>query len=82
MTSDVLYGISVLVTMIRGRGKTMSEANMSRTNETECRTNEEHEDYLDYCAAAEAIDEALETGEVTPLEDFIKELGLEKDCGL
>jgi hypothetical protein len=45
-------------------------------------TDEEREDYLDYCAAAEAIDEALETGEVTPLEDFIKELGLEKDCGL
>ena len=45
-------------------------------------TDEEREDYVDYCAAAEAIDEALETVEVTPLEDFIKELGLEKDCGL
>jgi hypothetical protein len=42
----------------------------------------EREDYLDYCAASEAIDEALETGEITSLEDFIKELGLEKDCGL
>ena len=49
---------------------------------TEKLENEEREDYLDYCAAAEAIDEALETGEITPLEDFIKELGLEKDCGL
>lgn len=44
--------------------------------------NEESEDYLHYCAAAEAIDEALETGEVAHLEDFIKELGLESDCGL
>jgi hypothetical protein len=45
-------------------------------------TDEEREDYLDHCAAAEAIDEALETGEVTSLEDFVKELGLEKDCDL
>jgi hypothetical protein len=37
--------------------------------------DEAREDYLDYCAAAEAIDEALETGEITPLDDFIKELG-------
>lgn len=44
--------------------------------------DEEREDYLDYCAAVEAIDEALETGEITPFEDFIKELGLENDCGL
>jgi hypothetical protein len=50
--------------------------------ERESAEDEEREDYLDCCAAAEAIDEALETGEITPLEDFIKELGLEKDCGL
>ncbi len=43
--------------------------------------DDEREDYLDYCAAVKAIDEALETGEITPLEDFIKELGLENDCG-
>jgi len=75
------------VTLIRGSGKEMTEANMSPTDEMqsdkiECSGDEDREDYLDYCAAAEAIDEALETGEVTPLEDFIKELGLEKDCGL
>ncbi len=39
-------------------------------------TEEEREDYLDYCAAAEAIDEALETGEVRSFEEFAKELGL------
>ena len=39
--------------------------------------DEEREDYLDYCAAAEAIDEALETREITSLEDFIKELAIE-----
>jgi hypothetical protein len=40
------------------------------------------EDYMDYCAAAQALEEALQTKEITPLEDFIKELGLEKECGL
>jgi|GEM_PF-1473816 len=65
----------------------MTEANMAQSDEivsgeTEYTENEEREDYLDYCAAAEAIDEALETGEIRPLEEFIKELGLEKDCGL
>jgi hypothetical protein len=40
------------------------------------------DDYLDYCAAAEALVEALQTKEITPLEDFIRELGLEKECGL
>lgn len=39
--------------------------------------DEESENYLDHCAAAEAIDEALETGEVAHLEDLIKELRLE-----
>jgi len=38
--------------------------------------DEEREDYLDYCAAVEAIDEALETGEIRPFEEFAKELGL------
>ncbi|MBI4965140.1 MAG: hypothetical protein HY913_17835 [Desulfomonile tiedjei] len=37
---------------------------------------EESEDYLDYCAAAEAIDEALETGEIRSFEDFAKEVGI------
>jgi len=35
---------------------------------------EAREDYLDYCAAAEAIDEALETGEMYLFEDVVKEL--------
>ena len=39
--------------------------------------DEEREDYLDYCAAAEAIDEALEKGEVKKTEDFAKELGFD-----
>jgi hypothetical protein len=43
--------------------------------------DDEREDYLNCCSPAEAIDEALETGEITSLEDFIKELGLEKGCG-
>jgi hypothetical protein len=48
------------------------------------RVNEEEawEDYQDYCAAAAALDEALLTGEITPLEDLIRELGLEKECGV
>ncbi len=50
--------------------------------ERESVEDKEREDYLDYCAAAEAMDEAVEKGEITPLEDFIKELGLEKDCGV
>ena len=52
------------------------------TEDIERADDEKREDYLDYCAAAEAIDEALATGEITSLEDFIKELGLEKDCGV
>jgi hypothetical protein len=40
------------------------------------------EDYQDYCAAAKGLEEALQTKEITPLEDFINELGLEKECGL
>jgi dihydroneopterin aldolase len=38
--------------------------------------DEELEDYLDYCAAAEAIEEALKTGEIRPFEEFAKELGI------
>jgi hypothetical protein len=36
---------------------------------------EDRQDYLDACAAADAIEEALETGEITPFEDFAKEMG-------
>ncbi|MEW6533769.1 MAG: hypothetical protein AB1473_23265 [Thermodesulfobacteriota bacterium] len=32
------------------------------------------EDYQDYCMAAEALEEALEEGEVRPFEEFVKEL--------
>ncbi len=39
-------------------------------------TQEEYEDHLDYYAAAEAIDEALETGEIRSFEDFAKEIGI------
>ena len=57
----------------------MAQRKEIATEDIERVEDEEREDYLDYCAAAEAIDEALETGEITTLEDFIKELGLEKD---
>jgi hypothetical protein len=40
------------------------------------------EDYQDYCASAEALEEALQTKEITPLDEYIKELGLEKECGI
>ncbi len=39
------------------------------------RDEEDRQDYLDACAAADAIEEALETGEITPFEDFEKEMG-------
>jgi hypothetical protein len=45
-------------------------------------TEEEKQDHLDYCAAAEALDEFLQDREITPLADFIKELGLNADLGL
>jgi len=38
--------------------------------------DENREDYLDYCAASAALDEAIADGEVTPLEEFAKELGI------
>lgn len=38
---------------------------------------EGREDHLDYCAAAEAIDEALEKGGIKKTRDFAKELGLD-----
>lgn len=40
-----------------------------------CKDEEDRQDYLDACAAAEAIEEALETGEITPFEDFAREMG-------
>ncbi len=60
----------------------MSEPLEAGKSPPECTSDEEHEDYLDYCAAAEAIDEALENREATPLEDFIEELGLREELGL
>ena len=45
-------------------------------------SEEERHDHLDYCAAAEALDEFLQDREVTPLEDFIEELGLDEDLGV
>ena len=38
---------------------------------------EKIEDYLDYCAASEAIEEAIQTGKIMKTSDFAKELGLE-----
>lgn len=39
-------------------------------------SEEEYEDRLDSCAAAEAVDEALATGEIRSFEDFAKEMGI------
>lgn len=38
---------------------------------------EEREDRLDYYAAAEAIDEALESGGIKKTKDFAKDLGFD-----
>ncbi|MFC1835622.1 hypothetical protein ACFL2Q_12940 [Thermodesulfobacteriota bacterium] len=38
---------------------------------------EGREEYLDYCAAAEAIEEALETSDIMPTQDFATELGFD-----
>jgi hypothetical protein len=40
-------------------------------------SEEDYEDHLDYCAAIEAIDEALEKGQIKRTRDFAKELGLD-----
>ncbi len=40
-------------------------------------TDEEFEDRQDYCAAVEAIDEALEKGGMKRTRDFAKELGFD-----
>ena len=55
----------------------MAQREEIATKDIEHVQNEEREDYLDYCAASGAIDDALETGEITSLEDLVKELGLE-----
>jgi hypothetical protein len=48
----------------------------ARPPEDEKMTEEEYEDRLDFCAAAEAVDEALATGEIRSFEDFAKEMGI------
>jgi len=42
------------------------------------RLEEERQRYHDYCAAGESIAEALESGEISDYEEFIKELDIEK----
>ncbi len=37
--------------------------------------DEDRQDHLDACAAADAIEEALETGEIRAFEEFAKEMG-------
>ncbi len=41
----------------------------------EFRDEEDRQDYLDACAAADAIDEALADEEIRPFEEFEKDLG-------
>jgi hypothetical protein len=45
------------------------------TSPEEFKDEEDRQDYLDACAAADAIEEALETGEITPFEEFAEEMG-------
>ncbi len=45
------------------------------TSPEEFKDEEDRQDYLDACAAADAIEEALKTGEITSFEDFAKEMG-------
>jgi len=52
-----------------------SDTLSSETSPEEFKDEEDRQDYLDACAAADAIEEALETGEITPFEDFAKEMG-------
>ncbi len=40
-------------------------------------SEDEYEDHLDYCAAVEAIDEALNKGGMKRTRDFAKELGFD-----
>jgi hypothetical protein len=49
----------------------------TRPKREEKMTEEEYEDHLDYCAATEAIDEALEKGGMKRARDFAKELGFD-----
>jgi hypothetical protein len=55
---------------------------IERPSRLEDTADEERQDHLDYCAAGEALDEFLQDREVTPLEDFIRELGLGEDFGV
>lgn len=60
-----------------GKKKTISEAiELQEALPVEFATEEASEDYLDYCAASEAIAEALVSGEIRPFDGFAKELGI------
>jgi hypothetical protein len=60
-----------------GKSKTMSQAiELAESSTEEFATEEASEDYLDYCAASEAIANALVSGEIRPFDEFAKELGI------
>ncbi len=48
-----------------------------KTKKEKVMTEEDYEDHLDCCVAAEAIDEAVENGGVKRTRDFAKELGFD-----
>lgn len=60
-----------------GKNKTMSQAiEPEEAPPAEFATEEVSEDYLDLCAASEAMAEALVSGEIRPFDEFAKELGI------
>ena len=60
-----------------GKSKTMSKAiELAESSPEEFATEEASKDYLDYCAASEAIANALVSGEIRPFNEFAKELGI------
>ena len=60
-----------------GKNSSMSQAiELAEAPPVEFATEEASEDYLDYCAASEAIAEALVSGEIRPFDEFAKELGI------
>lgn len=64
------------ILLLTERKKTMSETvKLGDAFPLGYTSEEEREDYLDYCAATEAIDEALAKREIRLFDEFAKELG-------
>ena len=61
------------IKLIHGYMESLESSSKSERTMTE----EDYEDHLDYCAAVEAIDEALEKDGMKRARDFAKELGFD-----